>query len=99
MSVRSTMEPKPVMHDAWDDDIDDIALSEEALASSMRDRELMRSVMGKYRNPYLVGNLIKLELEEIELEMDKRFDAVVMSNTWSTCDITCPKVDCPLPFW
>ena len=68
---------KPTMVDLWDDDIDDISLEGEELSCSVRDREAMRAVVGRSRDPTLALHLLRTDLFELEKDIDLRFDCAV----------------------
>ena len=63
------------MPSGWDDNIDDVFLEGEALEASLRDRENIRGVMRNCSNFEVGLAMLKIELDELQLEIDLRFDS------------------------
>eukprot|EP00008_Paramoeba_atlantica_P014831 CAMPEP_0201479388 /NCGR_PEP_ID=MMETSP0151_2-20130828/4090_1 /ASSEMBLY_ACC=CAM_ASM_000257 /TAXON_ID=200890 /ORGANISM="Paramoeba atlantica, Strain 621/1 / CCAP 1560/9" /LENGTH=678 /DNA_ID=CAMNT_0047860861 /DNA_START=123 /DNA_END=2156 /DNA_ORIENTATION=- len=70
-----SLEDKPLMPSGWDDNIDDVFLEGEALEASLRDRENIRGVMRNCSNFEVGLAMLKIELDELQLEIDLRFDS------------------------
>eukprot|EP00008_Paramoeba_atlantica_P002704 CAMPEP_0201482178 /NCGR_PEP_ID=MMETSP0151_2-20130828/6446_1 /ASSEMBLY_ACC=CAM_ASM_000257 /TAXON_ID=200890 /ORGANISM="Paramoeba atlantica, Strain 621/1 / CCAP 1560/9" /LENGTH=589 /DNA_ID=CAMNT_0047864741 /DNA_START=75 /DNA_END=1841 /DNA_ORIENTATION=+ len=75
VKTMTSFEEKPLMPAGWDDNVDDALLEGEALEASKRDRESIRGVMRNCPDPEIGLTMLKIDLEELLLEIDLRLDS------------------------